>query len=62
MYKFAIKMSWYLSNRVTNQTLWEKLISTWTRERGKKTMDVFVYVNSLKLHSSNLLEGSAIQH
>lgn len=49
-----------LSNSFTNQPC--KLISMWTRERGKKTMEVFVYVNSIKFHSSNLLEGSAIQH
>ena len=37
-------------------------MSMWTRERGKYAMDVFVHVNSLKLHSSDLLEGSGIQH
>ena len=40
----------------------EKLMSMWTRERGKYAMDIFVHVNSIKLHSSNLLEGSGIQH
>ena len=50
-----------------SQTDWyinsvEKLMSIWTRERGKYAMDIFVHVNSIKLHSSNLLEGSGIQH
>ena len=40
----------------------EKLMSMWTRERGKYAMEIFLYVNSLKLHSSDLFEGSGIQH
>ena len=37
-------------------------MSMWTRERGKYAMEIFLYVNSIKLHSSDLLEGSGIQH
>ena len=37
-------------------------MSMWIRERGKYAMEIFLYVNSIKLHSSDLLEGSGIQH
>ena len=37
-------------------------MSMLTRERSKYAMEVFLYVNSIKLHSTNLLEGSGIQH
>ena len=37
-------------------------MSMWTKERGKYAMEVFLYVNSIELHSSDLLEGSSIQY
>ena len=38
-------------------------MSMWTyREWSKYAMEVFLYVNTIKLHSSDLLEGSGIQH